>query len=182
MTTLAEDLEEARETILQLRDMLAPCMSWLFFPDEWSLTAAEAKILASLMAKAPAPVSREVLHYLVVDPEKDGASQDTKMIDVMIMNLRRKLAGFGFEVLTNRGVGYEISKHDADTLKLIVEAEQCGDKVTDFVRVARVGDFEFGPYLDCSGSITSPEHLEWVIQELRNAAARAWPANERNVA
>lgn len=175
---LRDRIDELEETIRQLRDELVPQELWLWFPREWKLTPTESKVLAFVMARSPEMARRESLLTNCFSNGSSDDPPDIKIVDVVICKLRQKMAPLAIDIQTVRGNGYEISKRDADILRLICDAEKRGDRVDDFVRIARVRDLEAelgGCYLDCSGAVTSPEQLELVITELRCAAERAWP-------
>ena len=174
---LRERIDELEETVRQLRDELVPQKFRLWFPREWKLTTKEALVLAFVMARSPEMAKREsVLTNCFGGVDDDPP--DIKIVDVYIYKLRTKLKPLGIDIETVWGNGYAMSRRDADLLRLICDAEKRGDRVDDFVRIARVHDLEVehdGCYLDCSGAVTSPEQLEMVITELRCAAERAWP-------
>lgn len=175
---LRERIDELEETIRQLRDELVPQESWLWFPREWKMTPTQAKVLAFIMARSPGMAKREALLTNCFSVIGGDDLPEIKIVDVVICQLRKRMAPLAIDIRTVWGNGYEISKRDAEFLRQICEAEMRGDRVDDFVRIARVHDLEVehdGCYLDCSGAVTSPEQLEMVITELRCAAERAWP-------
>ena len=175
---LRERIDELEETIRQLRDELVPQESWLWFPREWKMTPTQAKVLAFIMARSPGMAKREALLTNCFSVIGGDDLPEIKIVDVVICQLRKRMAPLAIDIRTVWGNGYEISKRDAEFLRQICEAEKRGDRVDDFVRIARVHDLEVehdGCYLDCSGAVMSPEHLDQVIMELRCAAERAWP-------
>ena len=175
---LRDRIDELEETVRQLRDELAPQEFWLWFPREWKLTTQQAKVLAFIMARSPGMAKRESLLLNCVSVPGADNMPDIKIVDVVICAVRKKIAPLGVDIRTVWGNGYEISKRDADFLRLICEAEKRGDRVDDIVRIARVYDGRAehnGCYLDWRGAVMSPEQLEMVITELRCAAERAWP-------
>lgn len=174
---LRDRIDELEETVRQLRDELVPQDFSLWFPREWKMTTKEAAVLAFVMARSPEIAKRESILTNCFGGVADD-SPDIKIVDVYIHKVRTKMKPLGIDIETLWGNGYAMSKRDADFLRLICEAERRGDRVDDFVRIARVRDLEAelgGCYLDCSGAVTSPEQLEQVITELRCAAERAWP-------
>lgn len=180
---LRDKLDEAQETIRLLTEQLVPQAFWMWMPREWKLTATEAKIVAMMVARAPALVKRESLHWHCVPSAQSDDPADIKIIDVMISKLRAKLDGTGIVIETLWGQGYGISKRDANLVMLICDAEKTGDRVSPSVVVAVVSDAD-GPRLECMGSIRSRDHLEDVIKELRRACEEAWPfrAEDRKTA
>lgn len=102
-----EELEELRETIVQLRDALAPQIAW---PCEWRLTSSEAVFLSSLYA-AKGMMSRERLMTAVYGA---GWELDPKILDVMVCRIRRKVP-FAADVRTHRGQGFALGS-EARTL------------------------------------------------------------------
>ncbi len=171
---LRDRLDEAQETIRLLNEQLCPQALWMWMPPEWKLTAGEAKMVAMLAARAPALVTREALHWHCVPSAQSDDPADIKVIDVLISKTRSKLKDTGIVIDTLWGQGYGLSRQDAELVMLICDAEKRGDRVTTATVVARVPHAD-GPWLECFGAITSRDHLEDVIKELRRACEEAWP-------
>ena len=71
--------------------------------EELSLTAREHAVLEALVLRAGATVSKTALRQTVFGIEDDV---NPKAIDLHIHRLRKKLAGSGIEIVTQRGLGY----------------------------------------------------------------------------
>ena len=93
-----DELDEARETIRQLReDMAPPAFDQRKFP---GLTPRQALIVWTLRQAHGAPVRRERLKAAICRYGGGGA----KMVDLHIHRIRRR----GYDIETVRGVGFRI--------------------------------------------------------------------------
>lgn len=170
---LRHELDEALETIRQLRAQLVPTLS---FPPSWCLTPKESALLAFLVARSPRPTS----HEQILDAIYQGYDEapQPKLVDVYIFRLRGKLAPVGVEIRTHRGFGFFIAAEQAKVIRQVCGAEARGenmDGVTFAIFRAPPGSDVF---FELSGEISSPDQLDDVIATLREAAARAWPTGK----
>jgi DNA-binding response OmpR family regulator len=108
-----EQLDEANETIRQLRAILRPPPG-AHFPREWGLTPAEARLLHLLAVRGEA--SHDAL--LVAGEHRVGSGLDLNTLKVEIHRIRAKLAPVGVKIGTSWGNGYYLS----DTSREIVKA------------------------------------------------------------
>lgn len=100
---LRGQVEEARETIRNLRDLLMPP---LVFPRKWQLTGAESRLLAALYSN-PNGLSREVGHA-VVDNNPEPLTEQ-KIVDVFVCKLRKKMKPYGVSFVNQWGRGYAMT-------------------------------------------------------------------------
>lgn len=111
-----EALEAENDTLRMRVDQLEAeqlGVSW-HCPIEFRLTPAEAAILAALVAREWC--SKEFLHMATARP---GEEKDTeiKIVDVFICKMRRKLFGFGIDIVTLWGAGYMLEPATRERLK-----------------------------------------------------------------
>jgi two-component system, cell cycle response regulator CtrA len=115
---LRQHIEELEETVRQLREQLVPDVT---FPREIGLTRMENAVLSFLLARSPNVVSRDrITHAIYFD--KDDAPV-SKVVDVMVFHLRRKLAPYGVEILTRWGSGFAIDRAGASILNAMLEGK-----------------------------------------------------------
>lgn len=76
-----------------------------------ALTAAEWGILASLVARAGSPVTRQSLAERVLEDEGSG---DARTLDVHVSRLRKKLGDAGSRIVTVWGIGYKLDDARGD--------------------------------------------------------------------
>jgi len=111
MSELAElrlENDQLREQIKYLEGLLKTNnSSW---PDEWKLTAVEARLLSSL-ARGGLCTKEGLLNSVYYDRADDAP--EIKIIDVFICKLRKKLALVDVTIATVWGQGYRL---ELDTL------------------------------------------------------------------
>lgn len=113
---LERELSEARETIRQLRAEMENACDWV--PRvELGLTPAEGRILVALFRRGRS--TKEQLLEAVHGHRPDADRPELKIVDVFICKLRRKLAGFGVEIVTIWGCGYELTAEGRAKLERI---------------------------------------------------------------
>lgn len=107
LDALEGENEALRERVRQLETELFSLDVQL--PIEWRLTRSEARLFGALLSKEVA-TKGAVMLALYGDRPDGGA--DTKIVDVFVCKLRRKLKPFGIAIHTEWGVGYRL--HPAD--------------------------------------------------------------------
>jgi len=108
----AERMEELEEEVRQLREQLAPTVT---FPAEIGLSPIQTKILSFILARAPNVARKERIHFAVY-PDPD-ARPDWKTIDVMMVKIRRALARYGVTIGTVHSEGFILADSDAAVLR-----------------------------------------------------------------
>lgn len=75
------------------------------------LTRLETAIFAVLLKRSE--VTKAQLHIVIEQsrPSENRDATDPKMVDVMIHHIRKKIAPYGLQVITVRGLGYRVA-HD----------------------------------------------------------------------
>jgi len=95
------ELEELREEVRQLKELLAPA---IWTPREWQLTTSEATLFAHLCSRSIATKeSATAAMFGMADYDRDP-----KSVDVWIHKLRSKLKPFGLDIETVWGRGWEL--------------------------------------------------------------------------
>lgn len=109
---LAAQLEEAREEIRQLKELLAPEIQI-----DLPLQPAALKMLRALYAHSPRVLSREAL--MAASPPLDGAvdERDPKIVAQHIHFIRRALAPHGIAVSNHWGQGFSLPPSEKAKLK-----------------------------------------------------------------
>lgn len=80
-------------------------LEWI--PLSWGLTRTEAKIL-NLMAQRPL-TTRDAIWTVLYGADPDGGPASDKIIDVLILKIRRKIEPLGYQIETQWGHGYRLS-------------------------------------------------------------------------
>lgn len=107
-------VDDARQTIRNLRDLLAPPLA---FPLDWGLTGSETRMLAALYSH-PCGLSKEALHTAIdVDIEP---SSYIKIVDVIICHIRRKVGKHGVKINTIWGRGYLLAPESRATVGTVI--------------------------------------------------------------
>ena len=102
---MREENDELAERILQLEEILyGKCET---YQHDYGLTMGEAVVFSVIVSRDLAP--REAI--LSAIQHRFGKDPHHKIIDVHMSRLRRKLARFGIEVKTIRGVGFMLDRH-----------------------------------------------------------------------
>lgn len=82
------------------------------------LTSTEARLLGFLVRK-PGVVSKQQLMELLYEQRSSGEVPETKVVDVFVCKIRRKLKPFGIDVATVWGQGYCLAAPDRARLKAL---------------------------------------------------------------
>ena len=98
--TLRAERDNLRE---QLNYFTAPVLGSQL-PPEWAISKTEEKILLVLYRRHGL-VSKHALYFAVYGEESDVLS---KVIEVHLCHIRRKLKPFGIEILTTHGCGFAL--------------------------------------------------------------------------
>lgn len=117
ITRLRGELEEANETIIQLRALLAP--PEMAFPAHWKLTPKESDLLRVLMATPE--ITKEHLITALYDQDPDV---EIKVIDVLVCKLRRKVLMDDVKIETVRGRGYRIAPEVKTAIRDMIRNEE----------------------------------------------------------
>lgn len=86
-------IEELEEEVRQLRELVAPRVHWA---PGLGLSPLDKKVLSVLIAKSPAPVTRDRI-MAAVYPDPDSAA-GPKTIDTVICRVRKRLAHHGVHI------------------------------------------------------------------------------------
>jgi DNA-binding winged helix-turn-helix (wHTH) protein len=117
VTRLRGELDEAHETIAQLRALLAP--PEMAFPSLWKLTPKESDLLRVLMATPE--ITKEHLITALYDQDPDV---EIKVIDVLVCKLRRKVLADDVKIETVRGRGYRIAPEVKAAIRDMIRNEE----------------------------------------------------------
>lgn len=114
--TVADQIEELREQVRQLRAALGVARRW---PDDWRLTRSETVMLGVLVARDMA-----TKNTLVVALGLDRAERPSdKLVEVHLSRLRRKVKARGIHIRNRVGTGWFLSREDRARLREIAAAE-----------------------------------------------------------
>jgi DNA-binding response OmpR family regulator len=108
-TEYAEQLDEANETILQLKSAMR-LDNWALY-EGLRLTHNDGVILRALLQEDGACVRWRLLDRLNL-MSRSGTIYDTVHLHIIVHRLRRKLKKFGITVKSERGVGFSMSTED----------------------------------------------------------------------
>ena len=129
---LREHIEELEETVRQLRELLIPSVT---FPAEIGLTATESKMLSFLLARSPNIVSKERIFQAIYFDAQDAPV--SKIIDVMLLRCRKKLAPYGVEIARSWGAGVGIESRSAAILRTILEGQRSLRTMLESQRISK---------------------------------------------
>jgi hypothetical protein len=115
---LREHIEELEETVRQLREQLIPSVT---FPAEIGLTATENRMLSFLLARSPNIMPKERIHEAIYFDDDDAPF--SKVLDVMLIRCRRKLAPYGVAIVSAWAAGLCIEKQSADILRAMLRGD-----------------------------------------------------------
>lgn len=120
LSRLAEENEELRETVRQLREALVPVIA---LPRAWRLTNTEERLLRALRAAGGGVVHHERAMIALYGMWDDAPQQ--KILDVLICKCRRKLmeAQTRISIETVWGRGWRMTRAGIDAFDIAVAAE-----------------------------------------------------------
>lgn len=105
--SLIDQLETLKERNRQLEELLVP--SSVSVRQEWRLTPSEGRVFAHLASRE---MGTKAGIMLAMYSDRPGDMPDTKIVDVFVCKLRKKLSPFGVEVLTVWGQGYRLKNRE----------------------------------------------------------------------
>ncbi|RVE90101.1 helix-turn-helix domain-containing protein [Sinorhizobium meliloti] len=105
---LQREITILRERVRQLEELLAP--TTVPVPIEFGLTGSEARVFAHLATRDMA-TKQSVMLALYSD--RADVEPETKIVDVFVCKMRKKLARFGVTIETVWGQGYRLlNRHE----------------------------------------------------------------------
>lgn len=102
--TLRDENDRLREQIAALRGALCECPP---FPEEWRLSRSQTRVF-SVLVRQPCPSRDAIMTALYSDRPAADAVFDTKLVDIFICKIRRKIRPFGITIRTEWGHGYAL--------------------------------------------------------------------------
>jgi hypothetical protein len=106
---LSERVDELKETVRQLREIMRPKLS---FTSEWSLTKQQAALLAGVYSR-PVATNDQCIEALGRNDFHDQLGNDKlNHMKVVMHNLRRKLEPFDIRIRTLHRQGYSMDSEN----------------------------------------------------------------------
>jgi|CXWL01.1.fsa_nt_gi two-component system cell cycle response regulator CtrA len=119
IAALREQLDEAEETIRQLRLVLRPPV---VTPLEWRLTRAEVAVFGVLLNREVATAAMMITATRTAPASCENGDPAPKIAHVWVCRLRQKLARFGVRIDVVWGVGFTLADRAAWRKRLLEAA------------------------------------------------------------